>query len=232
MTDQNKTLIAALLDRSGSMSTSKKATEEGFNGLMKEQAAQPGQALVTLAQFDSYSTTSGMWNTNPLSPVESVVAQVPEFIYRMRDITNVPKLNIEPRGGTPLLDAIGNFVTGVGKDLAKMREEDRPGTVICLILTDGQENMSRTWSKSKVKELIEQQESQWNWHFMFLGANMDAVGEGAAMGFSPASSLTYDDSSPGAVAAAYSSSSVNMTQLRSTGFSEGFTDADREASAK
>ena len=43
MTDPNKTLIAALLDRSGSMTTSKNATEDGWRELITEQRQQPGQ---------------------------------------------------------------------------------------------------------------------------------------------------------------------------------------------
>lgn len=37
MTDSNKTLIAALLDRSGSMARLKEATEDGWRELVSEQ---------------------------------------------------------------------------------------------------------------------------------------------------------------------------------------------------
>jgi len=43
MTDSNKTLIAALLDRSGSMNTSKEATEDGWRELINGQRQQPGR---------------------------------------------------------------------------------------------------------------------------------------------------------------------------------------------
>ena len=44
MTNANRTLIAALLDRSGSMETSKKATEDGWRELVNEQRQLPGSA--------------------------------------------------------------------------------------------------------------------------------------------------------------------------------------------
>lgn len=46
MTDSTTTLIAALLDRSGSMETSKEATEDGWRELINEQAANPGRRLL------------------------------------------------------------------------------------------------------------------------------------------------------------------------------------------
>lgn len=86
MTNPNGTLIAALLDRCGSMETSKKATEDGWCELVSEQRQQPGQCQVTLAQFDT----------------------VYEVLYSATDIADVPKFVVQPRGRTALLDATGN----------------------------------------------------------------------------------------------------------------------------
>ena len=53
MTDPQRTLIAVLLDRSGSMEAVKSDTEGGFNAFIDEQRGEPGEARVTLAQFDT-----------------------------------------------------------------------------------------------------------------------------------------------------------------------------------
>ena len=53
MTDSNKTLIAALLDRSGSMADSKEFTEDGWRELINTQRSEPEYCEVTLAQFDT-----------------------------------------------------------------------------------------------------------------------------------------------------------------------------------
>lgn len=206
MTDTNKTLIAALLDRSGSMSTSKKATEDGWRELINGQKREPGECLVTLAQFDDRY----------------------EIVYSPTDIKDLPEFALEPRGMTAMLDAVGKFITDVGASLAVMAEDDRPGTVICLIMTDGMENASREWSWQQVKDLITQQTDQWGWKFLFLGANIDAVDIGARMGMDRGSSLTFDAADPDAVAGTYAVASASMTSTRS-GLLGSFTEEDRKA---
>lgn len=76
MTDSTKTLIAALLDRSGSMGSSKDATEDGWRELINGQRQHPGRCEVTLAQFDNEY----------------------EVLYPPTDIANVPDF-VSIRGG-------------------------------------------------------------------------------------------------------------------------------------
>lgn len=170
MTDTTKTLIAALLDRSGSMQTIAEDMRGGFDSYIAREVAQPGTTLVTLAQFDDRY----------------------EVVYRNRPIDSVPSLTVEPRGMTALLDAIGRFTTEVGAELAAMPEDQRPGDVTVLVMTDGHENASSEWTTEAVRALISQQETQYAWDFVFLGANMDAVEVGVNLGFAPGKSLTYD----------------------------------------
>ena len=61
-------------------------------------------------------------------------------------------------------------------------------------MTDGMENSSHTWTWDAVKALTEQQQTEWNWTFIFIGANIDAIDVGGRMGFSPDYSISYDDS--------------------------------------
>ena len=53
MTDPQHSLIAVLLDRSGSMESIKSDTEGGFNAFIAEQRNEPLDIRVTLAQFDT-----------------------------------------------------------------------------------------------------------------------------------------------------------------------------------
>lgn len=218
MTDSNKTLIAALLDRSGSMTTSKKATEDGFDKLIKDQREQPGECLITLAQFDYWHH-----HDNASQGEQSI----PEFVYRSRSIREVPRLTLQPRGSTPLLDAVGNFVTLIGLELAELDEQDRPGQVICLIMTDGMENASHEWTWDMVRDLITQQRDQWQWEFIFIGANIDAVKVGSNIGVSLDMAATYDSHDYTSNVAAYGATSANISSLRSGG-PGGFTDDDRK----
>jgi hypothetical protein len=206
MTDPNKTLIAALLDRSGSMETSKQATEDGWRELINEQRQLPGKCQVTLAQFDT----------------------IYEVLCSATPIADVPEFVVEPRGRTALLDATGKFITEIGEQLSALPEDQRPGHVICLIMTDGMENASHEWSWDAVQKLTKQQQDQWNWKFIFIGANMDAIEVGGRMGFAYGDSITYDDSSYENTSAVMYSARAMVRRSRG-GEDSAFSDEDRQA---
>ena len=87
-----------------------------------------------------------------------------------------------PRGSTALLDAVGRAINETGDRLAKTPEQDRPGLVVFVIVTDGQENSSKEFSKARIKEMIDEQQKKYNWQFTFLGANQDAFAEAGGIG--------------------------------------------------
>jgi hypothetical protein len=206
MTDPNTTLIAALLDRSGSMETSKEATEDGWRELINEQRQLPGECLVTLAQFDT----------------------VYEVVYEPTPVSDVPEFVVQPRGMTALLDAIGMFVTQIGEQLSALPEDRRPGKVICLIMTDGMENSSQEWTWDAVKKLTTQQQNEWKWTFLFIGANMDAISVGGRLGFTPQQSITYENASYASTVSVMASAREMVRAARS-GDEAAFTDEDRAA---
>lgn len=206
MTNKDLTLIAALLDRSGSMQGCKRATETGFDELIAKQRTEPGRAVVTLSMFDDV--------------YENVYANIP--------IAEVGALELEPRNTTAMLDATGRFITEIGEQLAALPEDERPGTVICLIMTDGYENASREWTWAAVKELITQQREKYSWQFIFLGANIDAEQVGARMGVPRASSMTYDVQLTGV---AMESTARAMSAARAS-VPMAFTDEERKRSRR
>ena len=205
MTDSNKTLIAALLDRSGSMSDSKEFTEDGWRELISTQRSEPEYCEVTLAQFDTEY----------------------EVLYPPTAIAAVPEFVLVPRGGTALLDAAGVFITEVGDQLAALPEDQRPGQVICLIMTDGMENASRQWTWEALKALIIQQREVYGWKFIFLGADIDAVEVGERMGVDRRYAMTFDKRSHAGNRAAYARASSMVTGFKRDYLDEGFTDDDR-----
>ncbi len=169
MTDANLTHLYFLLDRSGSMGSLREDTIGGFDTFIAEQRTAPGRCRVTLAQFDNEY----------------------DEVYADRDIADVPSLVLVPRGSTALLDALGRLVVTAGERLAALREQDRPGSVIVGVMTDGYENASRDWTHGRIKALIEQQSHGYGWQFLYLGADQDAIEEGAKMGFAAGKSMTY-----------------------------------------
>jgi len=200
--------ITLVVDRSGSMQSIREDAEGGVNAFVLEQAKHPGEALLTLVQFDTEY----------------------EFLYRAKPIKEVPPYTLMPRGNTALLDAVGRAINETGERLAKMPEEDRPGLVIFVILTDGQENSSKEFAKLQIKEMIERQQSQYNWQFTFLGANQDAFAEAGGIGINAASAANY---SPDKVGAALRGTCLMVSRMReqcSAGeaVSNEFTDTERQ----
>lgn len=208
MTDPNKTLLGVLVDRSGSMMSIKKDMEGGLNTLIKEQRELTGECEITLAQFDNR--------------YENICESVP--------LQDFEGYELIPRGSTSLLDAIGKFVTEIGQSLSTCEEDKRPGQVIIVIITDGHENSSREWKWTTVKELIKNQESQWSWKFVFLGANIDAEAVGMDLGIDRGSTITYAATADG-VGNTMSSLSNYVASTRS-GVAASFTEEDRKNSVK
>ncbi len=203
MTDSNYTAIAIVADRSGSMSSIKADAEGGINNFVEEQAVLPGKCTVRIDEFDS---------------------QFNSFI-KSTDVNRVPEYKLVPRGSTALLDAMGRTIVEFGEELAALPEDERPANVIVVVVTDGEENSSKEWTADRVKELIKQQEEQWNWKFVFLAANQDAIATGAKYGFAKGSSLTY---SPDKIGTAYSTASAAVSHTRSGGAWKGFSQEDRD----
>lgn len=198
--------IIVILDRSGSMSIIKSETENGFNKFISEQRKVPGTCDVTLVQFDSQSI---------------------DTVYEGWALDAVPRLVLDPRGSTPLLDAVGETITATGTRLAAMPEEQRPENVICIIITDGQENASHTYTRARIKEMIEHQTTVYKWDFIYMGANVDAFHEASAMGVAYVGTMNYDPTAT-SVQSAYSIASDNVARYRG-GNKGGFTTTEIES---
>lgn len=179
MTNPQLSLVAALLDRSGSMNAIADDTRGGFDSFITKEGESDGSTVVTLAQFDDQY----------------------ELVYSSKPIVDVPPLVLQPRGTTALYDAVGRLVTEVGAELAALPEDDRPGSVTVLVMTDGHENASKEWTNTAVRELIAKQERDYQWDFVFLGSNIDAVEVGADLGFARDKSMTYVSTTVGVTAA-------------------------------
>ena len=213
MTRSDLTHLYFLLDRSGSMQSIKSDIEGGFAAFVEEQRSGAGACRATLAQFDD----------------------VYEVVYADRPVQDVPALDLHPRNMTALHDAMGRLITDAGAKLAAMPEDQRPGTVIVAIMTDGLENASKEWHASAVKTVVELQTKQYGWEFLYMGADQDAVEVGAGLGIAAANSVTY---SRGKAKEAMAMSAGKISGLRSQRISNpaaampAFTDEERRALAE
>ncbi|WP_157155708.1 vWA domain-containing protein [Diaminobutyricimonas sp. LJ205] len=208
MTDPNYTALLLVVDRSGSMHSIRDEMVEALTTLVTEQAAAPGLLTVDLVQFDN---------------------QI-DHVFSLADPTSV-RIELEPRGGTALFDALGIAITEFGRTLAGMPEHARPSTVQVVVVTDGEENSSQEYSLDLVRTLVVEQSEKYGWDFVFLGANQDAVMTGRALGIDADSALTFE-AAPDQIAYSAHAVSRYMTDLRTTGLRTGFTQTERQQAAE
>ena len=161
MTNADYTHLTLLVDRSGSMGSVQTDAQGGINELLARQFALPGKLTVTLVEFDTEIDTVVRMGTEPVTYL------------------------LEPRGMTRLLDAAGIEIKQTGADLASLDEAERPGRVLFVVVTDGQENSSSEYRFEQVRALVEEQISAYQWVFQFIGAD-DAAWQGESMGMKTA----------------------------------------------
>jgi Mg-chelatase subunit ChlD len=208
---ENYAHITVILDRSGSMEGIREDTIGGFNSFLREQKAQPGQATLTLVQFDTQDPY--------------------EVIQHFRPIGDVPDLSTDtytPRGGTPLLDALGKGIHDMDESVKKLEDDQRPDRVIMVVVTDGQENSSREYKKSDIEKLVKEKSEKAGWQFVFLSADLAAMEEARDLGIPADSSLYYARSRKGSSSSWGAASGHLSNYRRAMSKKIGFNPADRK----
>lgn len=189
--------ITILLDRTGSMQNIKDEITKGFSKWVEQQQKlNIDKCTLTLIQFD---------NHNPF-----------EVIYENKPINDIPYLTLEPRGMTPLLDALGNTIQWTGSRLGAMAQEERPDKVLIIILTDGEENASSTYTKATIRKMITHQQDKYNWQFLFLGMGFDAFAEARQLGI-PAGAVSSSTADTQGVQASYNIASKAVKEYVTNG---------------
>jgi hypothetical protein len=181
--------ITMVIDRSGSMESIRTDAEGGINSFIEQQKQEPGEANVTLVQFDTDY----------------------EFVHSGVPIRQVPAFKLVPRGSTALLDAVGRAVNETGARLAAMDESQRPGLVVFVIVTDGEENSSREFTRDQIRTMVEHQQLAYKWQFTFLAANQDAFAAGGSMGIAQDGIAAY---SMGKVRGSWDAAAKKMSRMR------------------
>ena len=174
MTQSNKTLIVFVVDRSASMRRIASAMSQGFNEFIEKQKLVPGECYVTAYQFDDTCET----------------------LFVERALSSVPTYSLQPRGNTALLDAVAKAIDETGQRLSQTPDWQRPSQVLFVIITDGEENASKTFNllergRERVFDKITHQRSKYQWEFIYLGANQDSIAVATSLGISATNSVTY-----------------------------------------
>jgi von willebrand factor type A domain-containing protein len=170
--------LVFILDRSGSMGGLESDTIGGYNSMLsKQKKEKTGKVSVTTVLFDDQYEL--LYNQ---IPIEKVSPMTEEEYY--------------VRGSTALLDAIGKTVMQVKSNQDKKEIKDK---VLFVIITDGMENASREYRTEQVKKLIEERKEKDNWEFLFLGANIDAIGAAQNIGIDSSRAVRFKSDKKGTV---------------------------------
>lgn len=160
-----KTLVNFILDKSGSMDSVKDATISGFNEYVSTlKKDEKSEYEFTLTCFDHRHET----------------------LYRSRPIKEVTRLNSEsyqPNGNTALYDAVVSTIRNT--------KVEHGQKVLNVIMTDGEENASQTYTEKDMRLLIDTLQNNGNWTFLFLGANQDSYKNAARFGISSMNTVNF-----------------------------------------
>lgn len=194
---KDATEIVVVMDKSGSMGPRQADAIGGFNQFLEDQKKDPENTNLTLVLFDT--TYSIPINGKP--------------------IKDVPPLNTDTYrtgGNTALNDALARAIIETGKRLSDMAEVDRPNKVICVVITDGEENSSKEHTKEQVQAMVKHQEEKYDWAFIYLGANVDAFDQARQLGIQGNMAMNFAPSAQG-VRSAYAGTSEAVRHYKSAG---------------
>ena len=169
---KNLTELVFILDKSGSMMGLEKDTIGGYNSMLKQQRKVDGDCIITTVLFDhNYELLHDRIDIRAIRPIT-------EREYFVG-------------GYTALLDAIGKTIDKIRTAQQNTARAYRAEKVMFVIITDGAENASRTYSAMQVKKMIQRQKECHGWEFIFLGANIDAVETAGRFGIEADRAVDY-----------------------------------------
>lgn len=196
MTDQNRSHITILADRSGSMNLILDDAQGGLNAFIDEQKEAPGDCSLYFVEFDA-----------DLGMRYDVVHDGP--------IADCAPYVLRPRGNTPLLDAIGKAIVETGDRLRALTEDERPGHVFFVVQTDGRENASREYTLEAINAMIKRQEDEWAWTFVFLATGPAAFAQAQMFAGTQMHAKNMIAHDAGQSFAAYATASAGVARTRS-----------------
>lgn len=177
-TVRTRTHVVIVIDRSGSMGSLRGFVVEEANRFL--ELVKPS-TVVTVAQFDGQD------------PFALVVDGLPAA-----EVTPITYDQFEPRGSTPLYDAVGTAITRTAGVVARDAALGIRTAVVMGIITDGCENASVEYTERQVSDLIEHfQDTGWQVSYIGLGLGEEAHQAAQALKVRPDKSRSYGRSPEG-----------------------------------
>lgn len=194
---KGQTDIIFIVDKSSSMTGIREEMLSVINGQIREAKEKfPGD------------TTTVTWT------VFASGVQTPVMLENLSDIQEIPEDKYKPEGMTALWDAVGLTINRFEEKRGEIGKED---AVLCLVFTDGMENMSRTFSVDKIRKMVADREAGGHWTFSFHGASEAILDQADTIGINYASTQTFDTNNMSYFSGCATSNLGDYSKIRAIG---------------
>ncbi len=201
--------ITFVLDESSSMSSGRLETIDGVNqqiAVLRKDFPVDGKvkAIVSFVKFAS-----------SVSPV---------FLNKsLNELVDINQDTYSPNGMTAMYDGVGFAID----ELSKREDIDSPTTsVLLVVVSDGQENNSRTYDSKKIAAKVSELQKTGRWTITYLGANQDLAEVRKETNFSVGNTQQWDNSSSANIRYAYSNASASLSNYSMARSSKGIMATD------
>ena len=140
--------LGLALDQSESMNPLADVVIDSVNHLIDEQRSLNGNSRFSLLLFNN--------------KVETIQDAVPLSEFPLLD-----ESQYQPCGGTALNDAVAGLIKSIGA-----HAQGRRSFVLCVIITDGMENVSRCYRIEDVRQMVTYRQLTHGWRFLFLNRRL------------------------------------------------------------
>lgn len=176
--NKTRTLVHFIQDRSGSMSATWTENLQGFKAFVDDlRKDKKSEYRLSLTVFDTAVDT-------PISP------------RLIGDVNPAILAEFGPRGMTALYDAVGATLE------LNRKYADDADKVIVIIVTDGQENSSREWTKERLHTAIDALIREGKTTFQYLGTQPETWDDASSIGITAAATYRHAGSTYSLVSSA------------------------------
>lgn len=191
-TDANDSVVDVIvvLDSSGSMGDMGNEPVQAVNAFIEEQknnSVDDGSTF-TLVTFNTDSRV--------------IIDHVP-----IVDIEPLDEGSYKAYGCTALNDSVCSTIVS---ELKRMRPKNK----IVMIITDGVENSSRTYTTVDTRKMVADCKNNYGWKFIFIGANIDAFVAGKNINVDREQCSQFAQNVPGDLLQMCRQTSCNITDFR------------------
>jgi uncharacterized protein YegL len=197
MSNKEKTYIAIVLDESGSMRSALRETIDGFNEqiqTIKANQTPDIDTMVTLITFNS-----GI-NTQYINVPADQVQELDTLTYK-------------PNGTTALYDAMGEAIAIIEASPDFAAETT---SVLMVVISDGDENASVSYTSQEIKEKLETYQDESNWTVTYMGANANVAAVANTIGVHAGNTSVFSAASASGYSDAYTTVSKGLDSFMKT----------------